>query len=439
MAFAAPTRPQDYPPAAFQAKYGLRLAPRGRLLAPKEAFAPLGAGAEDAIRKAFKVTFKRLAKMKAACSNCSSEDVSITCGGCGVARYCGAACRDARAGRHAAVCGHLRAERVDQVVECLPGPLSLGPEVLRGPGGLVAGWGHWLAGHTSLQGALGGATALLRQWWPLVPIEYPGDEAVSESLKRMVSNVFSTVLTVAHCLPWVLQARAMAAGGASNTISLQCDSNGHATDVLSSLAAQSCNLLPGVKEMPAVHIHLIGADKPEVDMVQSGLAQLIARTLGRPAHLTLVAPDLAHHPATAHLSPRNPTKIGRDISVGCYPGLYHKFWDEYVEPDNKTQAVPRPAVAVAVHPGLHAADMWRLWRPTLALLRRCRVPLLLSTYNRAEYEASLQVLRQEYPPPCLHGPNPLASLALKQTPREPDYVWAANSFLIVLANNSGPE
>ena len=45
-----------------------------------------------------------------------------------------------------------------------------------------------------------------------------------------------------------------------------------------------------------------------------------------------------------------------------------------------------------------------------------------------------QVLREIAPSVTSEGVNPLSSLQFKQTPYEPDHVWALNSYAIIINN-----
>ncbi|KAF2357667.1 hypothetical protein FHG87_011572 [Trinorchestia longiramus] len=142
----------------------------------------------------------------------------------------------------------------------------------------------------------------------------------------------------------------------------------------------------------------------------------------------LVAPDLEQHPLAMALSPTEPLQMGPDTTIGCYPGLYHNFWEDHINTKEASNKVSEPTVAVAIHPGCHTSEMWQLWRPTFELLKEKRVPVLLTTYNQHEHDATLKVLQELRPTVLFEGKNPLASLLVKQTPYEPDHVWASNAF-----------
>lgn len=66
----------EYPPKTFSDKYQKYLAPHGVLLSPQQVFRnkKLGASVEDTLRKAFKITLKKLKKMRSACANCNKTE-----------------------------------------------------------------------------------------------------------------------------------------------------------------------------------------------------------------------------------------------------------------------------------------------------------------------------------------------------------------------------
>ncbi|KAK8733549.1 hypothetical protein OTU49_006353 [Cherax quadricarinatus] len=292
----------EYPPKSFSDKYQKYLAPHGVLLAPTQVLKnkKLGTSAEDTLRKAFKITLKKLRKMRAACANCNKTE---------------------------------------------------------------------------------------------------GEASLQASLERIVTNVFSTVLTIGHCPFWFP------------------------------------SLTSTLHQYNEIHIHLLGADEPEVGAVESGLMQVASRVLGRPIVVTLVAPDLAHHPQTFSWTPTRPHQVTSSVRAVTYSGLYHDFWRDHLATSDTHAQVSRPQVALAIHPGVHTDEMLVLWKPTLQLLAYEHVPLVMTTYNEAEFHTTLQKL-ETLQANVVHGDvNPLRSLHLKQTPYEPDHVWAANSYIIAIDNS----
>ncbi|XP_071521219.1 LOW QUALITY PROTEIN: putative protein MSS51 homolog, mitochondrial [Panulirus ornatus] len=391
----------EYPPKTFSDKYQKYLAPHGVLLSPQQVLKnkKLGNNVEETLRKAFKITVKKLRKMRSACANCNATDgVSVECEGCGAARYCSQECRAQRQPTHALVCHSLRNELLDQVVECLPSPVSLGREVLQGRGGKVSHWDDWFTRHTVLRERIAPAASLVAQWWSYTGLPNPGEASLRASLERIVSNVFSTVLTIGHCIYWFPA------------------------------------LQPAFNDVKELHIHLLGADQPEVGAVESGLIQVASRVVGRPLVVTLVAPDLTHHPQTFSWTPTHPQQVTPAVRAVAYPGLYHDFWREHVATTDPEAQVRRPDVALAIHPGVHTTEMLALWKPTLLLLAYERIPVAMTTFNQAEFQESLEKLEVLKPNIVYQDVNPLGSLHAKQTPYEPDHVWAANAYVIAIDN-----
>nr|XP_053637311.1 putative protein MSS51 homolog, mitochondrial [Cherax quadricarinatus] len=286
-----------------------------------------------------------------------------------------------------------------QVVECLPVPVPLGRQVVRGKGGRVTDWKDWFTHHTVIHDNISATVGLISQWWHYTGLAHPGEASLQASLERIVTNVFSTVLTIGHCPFWFP------------------------------------SLTSTLHQYNEIHIHLLGADEPEVGAVESGLMQVASRVLGRPIVVTLVAPDLAHHPQTFSWTPTRPHQVTSSVRAVTYSGLYHDFWRDHLATSDTHAQVSRPQVALAIHPGVHTDEMLVLWKPTLQLLAYEHVPLVMTTYNEAEFHTTLQKL-ETLQANVVHGDvNPLRSLHLKQTPYEPDHVWAANSYIIAIDNS----
>ncbi|KAG0721492.1 putative protein MSS51, mitochondrial [Chionoecetes opilio] len=441
----------EYPPMNFREKYKCYLAPQGYLLPPHVVFGKnknLGSTAEVAIRKAFKITMKKLKKMRSSCAACGKkEGVSLGCEGCGAVRYCCEECQSSRLTSHALVCHHLKEELLDQVVECLPSPLTPTPDILRGRGGVVKDWRDWFCNHTTLAPAFTQKTPVIRMWWEYTGLPIPEAPEVEASLWRIYSNAFTTPITIGLCATW-----------------------------FPGLTTSTSTSSTSIKSKEEFHIHLLGADEPEVRAVQEGIIQshraaverlfslgkdinrakrsslsdenfnmvmfmkgnmlqnlIASRIIGRPLVVTLVAPDLVQHPQTLTWSHSSPHRCG-DVKAIAYPGLYHHYWEDHIVSDKtKTR---RPDVALAIHPGVHTDAMMALWQPTLLLLARERVPLAMTTYNLTEYDETVEKLAPLGFNMIRQGKNTLGSLHIKQTPYEPDHVWAANSFLIAIDNRT---
>ena len=115
----------------------------------------------------------------------------------------------------------------------------------------------------------------------------------------------------------------------------------------------------------------------------------------------------------------------------------------------------RPDVAMGIHPGLHAEGVFEFWEPTLDLLLEENIVTVFTMFSQEEYEMSLVRLDGMFAkyeeiklPNCLQvcwinslslsflrylykGKNSLGSTHVKQTPHNPDMMWASNTYLIV--------
>ncbi|CAL4074306.1 unnamed protein product, partial [Meganyctiphanes norvegica] len=393
----------EYPPRSFSDKYSKFLAPKGNLLTPAQVFKnkKLGPDGEEVMKKAFKITVKKLRKMRAHCASCGNDEGDlIFCPECKATMYCNNECRTNREELHEVVCDDLRKELLDQIVECLPSPVNMGQEMMKGKGGMVKNWDDWFGRHTDLKTRIDKATDLLDKWWKYTTLPHPGTNELREALERITTNVFSSVLTIGHSVYWF---------------------------------PTSSTCIEGAKE---IHIHLIGADEPEVSAVESGIIQVASRCVGRPVVVTLVAPNLDMYPETGDWTPQFPAQVTPLVQAVAYTGSYADFWEQHVEAVNACDKVPRPHVAMAIHPGVHTDDMFlSLWHPILKLLAKEKIPVVMTTYNRYEFEDIIEEkLDDMFQNIVFKGKNPLGSCHSKQTPHEPDHVWAANCFLVAIDN-----
>ena len=107
---------------------------------------------------------------------------------------------------------------------------------------------------------------------------------------------------------------------------------------------------------------------------------------------------------------------------------------------------------MGIHPGLHADGVFEFWEPTLDLLLEENIVTVFTMFSQEEYEMSLVRLDGMFAkyveinlPNCLQvcvrcsfsprylfkGKNSLGSTHVKQTPHNPDMMWASNTYLIV--------
>ena len=107
---------------------------------------------------------------------------------------------------------------------------------------------------------------------------------------------------------------------------------------------------------------------------------------------------------------------------------------------------------MGIHPGLHAEGVFEFWEPTLDLLLEENIVTVFTMFSQEEYEMSLVRLDGMFAKykeiKCLQvcwiyslslsflrylykGKNSLGSTHVKQTPHNPDMMWASNTYLIV--------
>ena len=105
-------------------------------------------------------------------------------------------------------------------------------------------------------------------------------------------------------------------------------------------------------------------------------------------------------------------------------GLFHR----YVTP----QKVEQPDLVMGIHPGLHAEGVYEFWEPTLELLLDQNIKTVFTVLNEEEYTQSLMRLDHLFCKYLYKGKNPFASRHVKQTPHDPELMWASNQYLIVI-------
>ena len=104
--------------------------------------------------------------------------------------------------------------------------------------------------------------------------------------------------------------------------------------------------------------------------------------------------------------------------------LFHR----YVTP----QKVEQPDIVMGIHPGLHAEGVYEFWEPTLELLLDQNIKTIFTVLNEEEYTQSLERLDNLFCKYLYKGKNPFASRHVKQTPHDPELMWASNQYLIVI-------
>jgi len=289
----------------------------------------------------------------------------------------------------------LAREKIDQVVECFPNslpddlPQILGKTKWSKPAEEISTWSDWWGMHDKVEKALKGQAKKISEWWEYTGRPHPGEEEVLASLQRLVSGVLTHPVTIGKMV------------------------NTHA---------------PKRKKDKPKSVHLMGTDRPEATMVYAGFfIEILNANPGNPIKLTLVSPDPANQQLSQDCSPKAPMLINPNCKLTAWDGLYHDFWTKFIH----TKKVERPDVAMGIHPGLHAEGVYEFWEPTLELLLDEGIITVFTMFSDEEYEASLLRLDGLFAKYIYKGRNTLGSTHVKQTPHNPDVMWASNSFLIV--------
>lgn len=190
---------------------------------------------------------------------------------------------------------------------------------------------------------------------------------------------------------------------------------------------------PKRKKNSPKSVHLVGTDRPEATMIYAGFYhEIIVSNALNPIKLTLVSPDDANHQLAQDCSPANPMLINPRCKLTAWEGLYHDFWDKYVN----RKRVEQPDIVIGIHPGLHAEGVYEFWEPTLELLLDKEIVTVFTVLNKEEYQQSLERLDALFCKYLYKGLNSFASHHVKQTPHDADLMWASNMYLIIFKVNS---
>merc|ERR1711936_636843 len=351
-----------YPPSEFSQKYSKVLAPDGKLISPDEVFGEgkmFDKDVEEKTRLAFKVTLKKLEKM-----NIESEKNKA----------------------------NLEKERIDQIVECFPNtlPKNLPDKLSKMKWSKkaveVESWADWWGMHEEIESMLIKQRDHIKNWWEYIAAPYPGDEAILNSLRRLVSGVLTHPITIGKVIE---------------------------------------QYTPKRKKDKPKSIHLMGTDRPEATMIYAGFfTEILA---ANPINMTLVSPDPANKQLASDCGPKSPMLINERCKLTAWDGFYHDFWQKWI----RTKKVERPDIAMGIHPGLHAEGVFEFWEPTLDLLMDENILTVFTVFNTEEFKGSLNRLDGMFARYKYKGPNPFASTHVKQTPHNPDLCWASNGYLIV--------
>ena len=92
------------------------------------------------------------------------------------------------------------------------------------------------------------------------------------------------------------------------------------------------NHTPKRKKDKPKSIHLVGTDRPEATMIYAGFfTEILAANPLNPIKMTLVSPDPANRQLAQDCSPNSPMLIHQRCKLTAWDGLYHDFWERYIE------------------------------------------------------------------------------------------------------------
>ena len=87
----------------------------------------------------------------------------------------------------------------------------------------------------------------------------------------------------------------------------------------------------------------------------------------------------------------------------------------------------KPDVVMAIHPRLEG----EFWGPTVDMLLDENIKVVFTCFNKDHYEESLDRLDYVFVKYIYKGPNPWVSQHTKQSPMDPNMIWASNTYLVV--------
>jgi len=356
-----PPEISKYPPAEFSLKYAKVLAPQGKLHTPEECFGEGGLYTKDVEEKT-RLAFKVTMKKLEKMNIASSENEE-----------------------------HLKTAKVDQVVECFPNTLLkiLPNTISKGKWSKkstdINTWDDWWAIHQKLLVPLKAHASVIHQWWEYTGRPDPGLDEVINSLKRLVTSVLTHPLTIGKTT-------------ANYTIKKK-------------------------KDKPK-SIHLLGTDTPEATMIYAGFyVEILNSNPLNPIKLTLVSPSAGNRQLSKDCSPANPMLIHDRCKLTAWDGLYHDFWERYVE----AKKIEKPDIVMAIHPKLEG----EFWGPTVDLLLDENIKTCFTCFNKEQYKQAIERLDYVFAKYVFKGPNPWVSGNIKQTPHDQDMVWSSNQYIIV--------
>lgn len=350
-----------YPPTEFSLKYAKVLAPNGKLVTPEECFGEGGLYNKDVEEKT-RLAFKVTMKKLDKINVASEKNMD-----------------------------NLTTARVDQVVECFPNTLlKILPNTIQKSKWTkkstdINNWEDWWAMKTKITKSLSGHAETIHKWWEFTGRPDPGKDEVTNSLKRLVTSVLTHPLTIGKAV---------------------------------------ANYTPKKRKDKPKSVHLVGTDTPEATMIYAGFYVEILNTNPlNPIKLTLVSPSSGNRQLAKDCSPASPMLIHDRCKLTAWDGLYHDFWERYVEKEK----MERPDIVMAIHPKLEG----EFWGPTVDLLLDENIKTCFTCFNKEQFKQAIERLDYVFAKYVFKGPNPWVSMNVKQTPHDPNMVWSSNQFLIV--------
>jgi len=286
---------------------------------------------------------------------------------------------------------HLKTAKVDQVVECFPNTLlKLLPNTIQKTKWTkkskeVENWEIWWSMHEKILQPLRAQAEVIHKWWEFTGKPDPGVDEITNGLKRLVTGVLTHPMTIGKVI--------------------------------------SAHTPKRKKDKPK-SIHLIGTDTPEATMIYAGFyTEILSCNPLHPIKLTMVSPSAGNRQLSKDCSPSNPMLINDRCKLTAWDGLYHDFWERFIQ----AKKVEVPDIVMAIHPHLEG----EFWGPTVDLLLDENVVTAFTAFNEEHFKQALERLDYVFAKYIFKGPNPWVSGHVKQTPHDPNMIWASNQYLIV--------
>jgi len=284
-----------------------------------------------------------------------------------------------------------RTSRIDQIVECFPNtllkmlPNSIQKTKWSKKSKEVSDWDIWWSMHEKILVPLRSQAECINSWWEYTGRPNPGVDEIVGSLKRLVTGVLSHPMSIGKVIS---------------------------------------NYGPKRKKDHPKSIHLVGTDTPEATMIYAGFyTEILCCNPLHPIKLTMVSPSAGNRQLSKDCNPDNPMLINDRCKLTAWDGLYHDFWERYVV----KRKVEKPDIVMAIHPHLEN----EFWGPSVDLLLDENIKTAFTAFNEEHFNQAIDRLDYVFAKYIYKGPNPWVSGHVKQTPHDPNMIWASNQWLIV--------